>query len=298
MTDQISRAEWIVAILVAGYSSPTSTATDDPASVVREEATRRLTATPLGDAMLRALETDPHNTGRQLQIRIELADLLASDPQFADWIDQHRPGPADEGAAANAAPPGNVSLDAARDIRLRGSDVGGNKTTNITKNRRVRIGLGALALLLLAGGGTAIVITTTPADTAPSAPAGRWEQISQVTNAQGEVVRARRPRDQWDSMVIYPDGKLTTDDSCRGTADPTDGRWRLTFDCALGSVICDGTLLANVKVKTAYGDDETGNRKVVSSPAGEALQLTCPEGDTYLFVHQEDIPPTIAPTPR
>lgn len=125
---------------------------------------------------------------------------------------------------------------------------------------------------------------------------GRWQQIGESL-VDGEV-RSWPGSGQWQSLVIYEDGKLTTDDSCRGTVESAgDGPSRLTFDCALGSVICDGSLVSDVKDIQSY-TDENGDSQEAYFAYDEALKLTCPDDETYVFVREDEVPPTnVDPTP-
>jgi hypothetical protein len=154
----------------------------------------------------------------------------------------------------------------------------------------------ALALVCIAAG-AAVSACASGGDSASEGPEspridGRWQKIGESVRP-GNIV-PQKVDGQWESVVIYEDGKLTTDDSCTGESEPAgDAGWRLTFNCALGNAICDGELMSDVKKQVEY-PDANGDLQTGHHTFGEALKLTCPDDDTYVFVREQDVPPTDA----
>lgn len=149
-----------------------------------------------------------------------------------------------------------------------------------------------VALLVM----SVIGVVAACSDDATSAFAGRWEKIGGRL-VDGKV-KAGEGKERWHDLVIYEDGKLTTDVSCNGIVESTEnGRSRLTFNCALGSVICDGRIVSDVKEVQSYVDDN-GNEQEGYFAYDEVLEMTCPDDDTYVFAREKDVPPTNVPPTR
>jgi hypothetical protein len=152
-----------------------------------------------------------------------------------------------------------------------------------------------VALLMISVIG-AVVACSESTNDATNAIAGRWEKIG--GRLVDRLVEDREGKEIWHSLVIYEDGKLTTDASCSGTAEPAgNGLSRLTFDCALGSVICDVRLVSDVKEVQSY-TDENGDEQEGYFAYDEVLEMTCPDDDTYVFAREKQVPGTdVRPTP-
>lgn len=153
-----------------------------------------------------------------------------------------------------------------------------------------------VALLMASVFGVVVACADGTDDDATSATAGRWERIGgRVVDGR---VEADEGKEKWHSLVIYDDGKLTTDVSCNGTAESVgNGRSRLTFNCALGSVICDGRIVSDVKDVESYIDDN-GDEREGYFAYDKVLEMTCPDDDTYVFAREKDVPPTNVPPTR
>jgi hypothetical protein len=152
----------------------------------------------------------------------------------------------------------------------------------------VRVGIAAALC------GTALAAGGCSDEGDPVALAGRWVKVGESIIDKNIV-----PSDAGgglESLMIYEDGKLAADKSCSGVVEAfDDGRWRLNFDCGAANLICDGGVVADITVRYDYtdSDDEVSSEY---QPFDEALHLTCPD-DEYVYVREEDIPPTNAPRP-